>query len=489
MPTPAARRKRRRIRISNRVRQFVSSRRNMLLLASAMVALLAGLEMFYDLDFSLGIFYIFPVVVAATVLRRWQIVLAAIFCAFTRDLFLNETQLEHILRFMMATIAYTGCGLLIYQINDSRRVVMMHYARIRFEQKLRRRAEEQLRLMAESSPAAILTIAGNGRILAANRAAHTMFGLDDAQSLLQRPIRDFVTFFDDALRLPEDLGRIRTSASTWASRADGTHFPASAWFSIYGDAENRRLAAILVDTSNDVREREHAHFEQLTQHNRLLAGAVSHEIRNLCSAIAVVSSNLERNRNLTADPDFEALRNLVSGLSNMASFDLRNQARTQHPPVSLSSLADELRVIIGQDWEEIGGHLEWHVPASFPMVQAERDGLMQVLLNLSQNALRAAETLDEPRLSIHALDRGGRAILRITNNGPAIADPSQLFQPFRTASTNGTGLGLYVARAMVKSFGGELNHVPTATGVTFELTLRFARSGSIEQKMLEATEA
>jgi C4-dicarboxylate-specific signal transduction histidine kinase len=158
----------------------------------------------------------------------------------------------------------------------------------------------------------------------------------------------------------------------------------------------------------------------------------------------------------------------------------------QHPPVQLSSLADELRVIIGQDWEEIGGKLEWHVPASFPPVQAERDGLLQVLLNLSQNALRAAEVTDEPRLMIQALDRNGRAVLRITNNGPAIADPSSLFQPFRTASTNGTGLGLYVARAMVKSFGGELNHLPTAVGATFELTLRFAASGSIEHD--EATE-
>lgn len=488
MPTAAARRRRRRrIRINNRIRRFASSRKHMLSLAAAMVAVLALLEWIYDFDFSLGILYIFPVVVASTVLTRWQIVAASIFCAYTRGLFTaDETHLEHLLRFGMATIAYTGCGLLIYQINDSRRVVLLHYARVRFEQKLRRRAEEQLRLMAESSPAAILTLAADGRILAANRAAHTMFDLREEQSLLQRPIRDFVPFFDDALRLPADLGRIRTSTSTWASRAEGTHFPASAWFSIYGDGEQRRLAAILVDTSNDVREREHAHFEQLTQHNRLLAGAVSHEIRNLCSAIAVVSSNLERHRHLSKDPDFEALKNLVSGLSNMASFDLRNQARMQHPPVQLSSLADELRVIIGQDWEEIGGRLEWHVPASFPPVQAERDGLLQVLLNLSQNALRAAEETDEPCLMIQALDRSGRAVLRITNNGPAIADPSSLFQPFRTASTNGTGLGLYVARAMVKNFGGELHHVPTAVGATFELTLRFAASGSIEHD--EATE-
>ena len=95
----------------------------MLLLGCAIVATLVLLEWKFDFDFSLGILYVFPVMIAGTVLTRWQIVLAAIFCAYTRGLFTaDETQLEHTLRFFMATIAYSGCGLLIYQITESRRV-------------------------------------------------------------------------------------------------------------------------------------------------------------------------------------------------------------------------------------------------------------------------------------------------------------------------------------------------------------------------------
>lgn len=152
--------------------RFIGGNRNQILLtAAALVSVLILLEWSFHLDFSLGILYIFPVMIAAIVLTRWQIVIAAAFCAYTRGLFISdETQLEHVLRFCMATIAYTGCGLWIYQIADSRRVVLKHYSRLRYEQRMRRSAQEQLRLLAESSPAAILTLDSDGIILAANRA-------------------------------------------------------------------------------------------------------------------------------------------------------------------------------------------------------------------------------------------------------------------------------------------------------------------------------
>ena len=116
---------------------------------------------------------------------------------------------------------------------------------------------------------------------------------------------------------------------------------------------SRRLAAIVVDVSDsESREREQAHYEDLVQQNRVLAGAVSHEIRNLCAAIAVVQQNLEKHTDLAKGEDFNAMRKLVSGLGQISTFDLRNQSRAPLAAVDLSSLADELRVIIGQDWRD-----------------------------------------------------------------------------------------------------------------------------------------
>lgn len=446
----------------------------MLALGVVFLSILILLEWRFDFDFSLGILYVFPVMIAGTVLKRWQIVISSIFCAYTRGLFTaDETHLEHILRFCMATIAYTGCGLLIYQITESRRVVMMHYARIRFEQKLRRRAEEQLRLMAESSPAAILTIGANGEILAANSAAEEVF-LVDQGSLLSREIRPLVPLFYDALRLADEISGIRTQASTWAHRSDGSHFPATTWFSVYGKEDRKRLAAILVDTSTEVREREQAHFNDLLHLNRVLAGAVSHEIRNLCAAIAVVQRNLaSRAKKLVGDEDFEALTRLIDALSHISTFDLRNQSHAPVAPMSLSAIADSIHIIIGQDWADAGGEIIWHIDPSFPSVHADRQGLLQILLNLSQNALRAVEHSQVKRLTITATATDKNAILRVSDTGPGILDGSSLFQPFRPGQqSSGAGLGLYVSRAIAKSFGGDLRHIPTPTGCTFEIQLR-----------------
>jgi signal transduction histidine kinase len=51
-----------------------------------------------------------------------------------------------------------------------------------------------------------------------------------------------------------------------------------------------------------------------------------------------------------------------------------------------------------------------------------------------------------------------------------MSDTSHLFQPFRPGS-DGSGLGLYVSREMVKSFGGELHHIPTPEGCCFQIII------------------
>jgi len=445
----------------------------MLQLASVLVLLLAGLEWYFDFDFSLGIFYIFPVIVAAMVLKRWQVILVAILCALVRGMFTpNQTMLEHSLRFCMATIAYTGCGLLVYQINYSQRLMLEHYARIRIEQRLRQKAEDQLRLLAESSPAAILTVGANGNIIAANRAACVMFDADEA-TLLHHHVRDHLPLLSDALALSPDIDHISTSASTWARRSDGSVFPAATWFSIYGAREQRNLAAIVVDYSEEVRDRERTHFEQMVNYNRVLAGAVSHEIRNLCSAIAVVTSNLERRSPIAGDADFQALKSLVAGLSKLASFDLRTHARKAVTQISLASLFDELRVIISQDWEDIGGTIHWKLAPNLTTIAADRNDLLQILLNLTQNALRAVEHSPQKELIIEVTERDRQTIIQLRDTGSGVADTELLFHPFHPSS-QGSGLGLYVSRALVRGFGGELNYIPVDQGCCFEIAIPFA---------------
>ena len=61
--------------------------------------------------------------------------------------------------------------------------------------------------------------------------------------------------------------------------------------------------------------------------------------------------------------------------------------------------------------------------------------------------------------------------LTFEDTGPGVDDPSMLFKPFRDNS-DGSGIGLYVSRALVRGFGGELSHVPIASGCRFDISLR-----------------
>ena len=131
-------------------------RKRVLPAALAVVAALTALEWSVRFDFSLGIFYAVPVVVAATALNRWQIIAFSLGCAAARGFFTPAASaVEFFLKFLMAAIAYCGSGLLVVEMSNNRRRIIEHYARLRLEEELRHRAEEQLRILAESSPAAV----------------------------------------------------------------------------------------------------------------------------------------------------------------------------------------------------------------------------------------------------------------------------------------------------------------------------------------------
>lgn len=437
--------------------------------SAVVLVLLVGLEWSFRLEVSLGILYAFPVAMAAVVLSRWQVLLLAVACALVRGQFTPYlSQLESLLRFLMATIAYAGAGLLVVEVSSNRRRLVEHYARLNLEQQLRRKAEEQLRILVQSSPAAILTLDAEAKVVAANRAAHEMLGFESG-SMNGVSIEPHFPVFKRALAFSPGGRPVRSSVSGWARRKDGATFPVQAWFSTYGMAEEHALAAILVDMSEEVRDRERENFRQLVDHHRLLAGAVSHEIRNLCSAASVVCANLGRSVDLSGSADFEALRNLVSGLTRIASIELRRE-RVSVYSTDLRTALDQLLVVIEPDWAEMDGRITLHIPPELK-VQAEPHGLMQIFLNLAQNSCRAVSNSVERELRIHAALDGEQVRIWFEDTGPGVQEMAALFHPFRPEA-DGSGLGLYVSRALARSFGGDLIYVPTAKGCRFDVILQ-----------------
>src|SRR5262245_46521232 len=152
-----------------RIPEQAIERRRVLPVALLLIAALTVVEWYYSFDFSLGVLYTIPVLLASAALNRWQMVLFGVFAALARAPFTPAASpLEWLLKFAMATIAYTCTGLLLVEMSNSRRRLLESFAKLQLEQELRRRAQEQLRILAESSPAAIVTLDAKAQVLAAN---------------------------------------------------------------------------------------------------------------------------------------------------------------------------------------------------------------------------------------------------------------------------------------------------------------------------------
>jgi len=204
--------------------------------------------------------------------------------------------------------------------------------------------------------------------------------------------------------------------------------------------------------------------------SRILFGAVSHEVRNLSAAAGVAYANLGRAADLDANEDFQALGTLLEGLEKIASAELRLASETIRARADLFNVLEELRVLLEPSLVESDTELLWRVPEDLPAVCGEHHSLLQVFLNLAQNSRRELQRVKERRLTVTVDATEGPVLVRFEDTGPGVQQPERLFQPFQHGS-DATGLGLYVSRAIVRSFAGDLRHEPRPQGSCFAVEL------------------
>ncbi len=87
-------------------------------------------------------------------------------------------------------------------------------------------------------------------------------------------------------------------------------------------------------------------------------------------------------------------------------------------------------------------------------------------MNLSQNSLRAVMESEQRHFRISVSTTARQLRLQVCDSGPGVAKPAELFEPFRSGTGHG-GIGLYVSRAIVRSYGGELKYKVSGSGATF----------------------
>jgi signal transduction histidine kinase len=167
----------------------------------------------------------------------------------------------------------------------------------------------------------------------------------------------------------------------------------------------------------------------------------------------------------------------ISRLSSLVHefSSLSRREKYNFRPVSLRAAVAEVLDFETTNYGALGIRVEKNFPQDLPPVRADIDKLKQAILNLVKNAAEAM-----PRggmLTLHGRRSGEQAALEIIDTGLGIPDGVDIFEPFATTKSSGTGLGLVIVRQIVSAHGGSVTYSSErGKGTVFHLTLPFHTS-------------
>jgi two-component system sensor histidine kinase KdpD len=267
-------------------------------------------------------------------------------------------------------------------------------------------------------------------------------------------------------------------------------------------AEDRRLLSVFVAQLRLAQEQGRlqevassaAGLAEANELRTALLAAVSHDLRSPLSSIKATATSMlsddvtwtdEAIRGFceTIDGEADRLNSMVGNLLDMS----RLQTGSLHlavRPVGLEEVTFSALASLSRDATKV----VVEVPETLPRVAADPALLERAIANVVDNALAWTDAGEPVR--IVAGQFGDRIDLRVTDRGPGIPrdQRDKVFQPFerlsdsRTASPDGVGLGLAVARGFVEAMGGEVTLEDTpGGGLTMVLSLNIAAADPIRQ--------
>ena len=235
--------------------------------------------------------------------------------------------------------------------------------------------------------------------------------------------------------------------------------------------------------------------EELAQANRLaslgtITAGLVHEINQPVATIRTLAENARHHL------EAGRLDRVGAGLDSAVELTARIGAITQEmrqfarggggevTSVSLDEVMAGALLLVGDRIRKLGVGLS--LPPSLapslaehgqPAVLANRIRLEQVLVNVLQNALDALAGRPDPRIEVTVSRDGDRLNLTVADNGPGIAPElaDRIFDPFVTGRSGGLGLGLGIARDIMRELGGGLEPAPSPLGgAAFVISMRCA---------------
>ncbi len=210
-----------------------------------------------------------------------------------------------------------------------------------------------------------------------------------------------------------------------------------------------------------------------------LASGLHHELKNPLTALSLHIQLLdERLRGLaTAEPlddllsvlktEVCRLNGVLEGFRSFASLQ-----RLNLQPVDALAVLDEAVRLIGLQAANQGVEIIVTRPeVELPLVSLDSQKFQQAVLNLLINALEAMP--DGGTLTLRAFLETGHLIVEVADTGVGIPAElgKNLFKPYFSTKTQGTGMGLALTEKLIGQHGGQVGFESGTQGTTFRITL------------------
>lgn len=247
--------------------------------------------------------------------------------------------------------------------------------------------------------------------------------------------------------------------------------------------ESNNLATIILNDVTESRMNELQNFEsEKLNLMSILAAGVAHEIGNPLNSLNIHLELLKRHFNSSDKKDDEAMEMIDIAKSEVHRLDLiitqfLSAIRPTKPKmqkVDIKTLISETLNFMQNELDSKDVKIKTSLPEVLPEIEVDPNQIKQAVFNLIKNAAQAVSEGGTVYVNCNSDDDYVTLSISDTGCGISVKDMSNIFEPYFTKKSSGSGLGLMIVERIIREHGAELT-IESEPGKGAVFSIKFPR--------------